>query len=248
MTEAGGGNEVPEGCVPDGTLLRRLDGAQSAAESDEVARHLKRCGACRARLRELGSRDRAVRRWIIEHDPEPPPRAAYRLEEPMPPARSRGPSGSTWAVAATVLLALAGVALAGTVLGRILDEGRAPAEPETVFTPAPEERAAATSFVPVGSELVISFATPETGGRLTIHPTADSTVTLSVPSGEVELVVEAGTVRVRNAATASGAYRLWVPPSLRTVRLRVPGVGEEVVDVAGLDAARTVPLAPQRER
>lgn len=244
VRSAGEGGRVPEECVREGTLLRHLDGALPAAERDDVARHVERCGACRARLEGLESRDRAVRSWIREHDPEPPPRDAYRLEEAMPPDRSRGSSRSRWVLAATVVLALAGVALAGSVLARILDDGPVPEEPEAADAPGLGERAAATSFVPVGSELVIWFASPETRGRLTVEPATDSTVTLRVPSGEVELLVEMGTVRVRNAAAASGAYRLSVPPSVRTVRFRVPGMAEAVVDVAGLEATRSVRLPP----
>lgn len=131
-----------------------------------------------------------------------------------------------------------GVALAGPASGWILEGirslvGRSDPDPAArVEDVGGRESGGATAFVPVGAELVVSFSSPETRGTFTIAVVTDSVVAITPPSSAVELAVEGNRLSVGNAAAPVGAYRLSVPASVRTVRVRVPGAEEAVVDLA----------------
>lgn len=228
---------------PDGTLLRRLDGALAPGEETEVAAHLERCAPCRARLASLQERGAAVRAWIREGDPEPPAREGYDLGAAAGRnARARRPD--RWAVAAAAVAVLVAGAVSATLLGRVLrDDTEVAREPAPEATAGPGETAA-TSFIPPGDELAIAFETPSAGGAITLRPASGPAATLRVDSRDVELLVEGSTVHVRDAVPGGAAYELAVPASVRVVRLRAPGAPDVVEDVAGLSTERTIRLPP----
>jgi hypothetical protein len=248
-------------CPDEGTLVAVLDGELSAAEERGLAAHLEGCRACQERLAQLRRRDEAVRRWIARHDPEPPGRGAYDLG-PRVPAAGRRRRG--WMAAAAVVVVSAG-ALASPARGLLFDglrswiealgfverttevDGALEASPPTDL-----DTAAATAFAWHGADLILTFESPQTAGRLTVEPAEDSLVTLRTPGRDVGLTVRPGRVDIDNAGAPGGDYRLAVPPSLTRVRLRVRGGGESVTVIDGLTAPRTVPLpggtSPRRPR
>lgn len=221
----------------DGALLGRLDGALATREETEVAAHLERCDACRARLASLDARSAAVRVSIREADPEPPLRETYDLA-PRAGRRVR----DRWAVAAAAAAVLVAGAVSATLLQRVLSDDAEPAPEPVSGSAAQGPETAATSFVPTGAELVIAFETQPAGGTVTLRPATGRAATLRVGSQDAELLVEGALVHVRNPGTARVAYELAVPASVRVVRIRRPGVPDIVEDVAGLSARRTISL------
>lgn len=228
-------------CPDEGTLVALLDGALKAETEQEVAGHVDAHPACRARMTDLRRRDRAVGSWLEELDPPPPPREAYDLGTSG--RRRRGRPVPWWAAAAAGLLVvavLAGPGRAWVASGvRSLLDGQGGEE-----TPAAVRTSGATSLVPNGDELLLTFTSPRTRGSVRIEPAPDARFTLREPDSRIRVVVGAAAVRVENEAVPAGDYRVEVPASLRRLRLRVAAGRDTVLDVQGLVGRRTVELSP----
>lgn len=227
-------------CPEDGVLVALVDGALEE-ERQAVEGHVRECGRCASRLEALRARDRAVRAWLERHDPPPPARAEYRLD----PGRGTWPRRRWLAAAAVLVAVLVGV---GPARGWMVDAVRAilgpPAEEApAVAEPGPGGLDGATAFQVQGSELEVLFRSTVTGGRLHVEPSLDSLVRVIPPGPGVDVRVRPGVLEIDNRESPTGAYRLMVPEALETMRLRIPGVLDTVVDLSSPAGERSIPLA-----
>ncbi len=232
----------PDPCPDEGAFVALLDGELDPDRALETRRHVDLCPDCENRLDALQRRDRAVRAWIRKHDPPPLPREAYDLG-----SRHRGRRRvPRWAAAAAVLLVVAAAAgpARGWLVGGIHSLFGDPGEPEDRTTEVVEEASGATTLVPEGREVTLVFTSPRTQGRLVVEPSPDAQLTLREPETRVRITVGPDAVEVGNNAVPSGDYRLAVPVSLHTLRVRVAGVGDTLVDVSELEGPLVLDLPP----
>jgi hypothetical protein len=85
-------------------------------------------------------------------------------------------------------------------------------------------------FTPQGTTFTLDVAVPQGAGSVEIHRAAGASATAEQTGGgeQAELLVLPSGVRIRNAPGATADYRVTVPASVRTVRVRV-GEGRETV-------------------
>lgn len=239
----------------------------------DVEGHLASCGRCAELLSTVEARSSAVGAWLESGDPPPPPREAYDLtlagtvtgaapgerprrtgvDEPDPSVRtvrtgSGGGARVRWAAAAVLVLVLGGVAV-GPARGWVADrlaELRGVGAPSAGVSEAAVGEAPATSFVPGSGTFSVVFRSPDTRGRLVLEAAPDSLLTVREPTGgagEVGLTVRPNRLTVDNALLPEGDYRVAVPPSVTTLRLRIGPGAPRVIDVTGLPTGgRTVLL------
>jgi hypothetical protein len=251
--------------VPDGVLIRWIDGELDAPDRDRLEQHLAECEHCAGRseaLRRRGARlssllaatAPAVPPWVPPHaEAAVFPLDAARQRRTRSPAQSRVP----WMRIAAGVLLLLGLGLgaspmrawvahwvgerweeATAMLGRETPAGRPDA--------AGSEAAAATRlrFIPEGREIMIRLASPQGGGSLLLLPHDGADVTVEVERGGAEdVLLLADAVEIRNTPTSVAVYRVRLPAALGRVEVRV-GSSLQIIVPADLDpvAGLRIPL------
>lgn len=175
---------------------------------------------------------------------------------------------SGWARAAAVLLLLAlpfvGVAplraWAMDQLGAAWSELRglfggeadAPAPPPpATTTPAPAAPAAPAEtagstlfFTPSGARFALTIAAAQAGGSLTVGRAEGAEGSVEVTGGTRETpIVSESSVRIENDAASTASYRVLLPPSVRTLTVRVGSAPAVTLDADALAAGRTIDLS-----
>jgi hypothetical protein len=248
----------------EGTLLRLLDGELPPAERRAADAHLTACAACAAELEALRERARRVRAALdaaVRDVPVPPfPRAAVAGAAAARRAGAwRGPLRAAAAVTLAAGLALAAPPVRDFVRGLAGAPARPAGDDVPAPPPAPGPAAAPAlggsagapplvEFAPDGPDLVLEFDAAPRAGSLVVAVRDTPTVALSASAdvgaaGHV-VVLPAG-LRVRTTAATAADYRVVVPASLRSVRVRVGGAAALALRDAELVAGRDVrvPLA-----
>lgn len=238
------GRATPDHCPDEGVLVGYLDGALEPDERARLQVHLEACPACGERLRGLARRTERVRTWLSRHDPEVPGSASYELAGPRTSGRRGGRDSGVrgrWALAAGVVLAVA--LAAGPARGWLLERvGLDAWFGSEGGDPTPVEEVSTTAFVPRGPEVTLVFESGVTGRRVVLERSPDSRLTLRVPGPDVELMLGADRVEIRDPDAAARAYRVAVPAPVERLVILVPGAealvvgprpggGERVVEV-----------------
>ena len=251
--------------VPDGVLIRWIDGELDAPDRDRLEQHLAECERCAGRSEALRRRSArlssllaatapAVPAWVPPH-PEAAvlPLDAARQRRTRSHAQNHAPL--LRAAAGVILLLGLGLGVspvrawvahwvgerwgeATTMLGRGTPAGR----PD----PVGSEAAAATRlrFIPKGREIMIQLASPQSGGSLLLLPHDGADVTVEVERGGGEdVLLLADAVEIRNTPASVAVYRVRLPAALERVEVRV-GSSPQTVVPANLDpvAGLRIPL------
>lgn len=238
--------------LSDGDLVRLLDGELDAEERARVEAHAAGCEACAARLRRLRRRSARLSGILLASDPQAPPAPVQAPDELALRRASRdrqahsAPAPRPWLrVAAVVVLLLAAGVVASplravvaewlrTQWERIAAPGAGAPAPaaEAPAAPAPERSPAGArvQFTPQGTTFTLDVAVPQGAGSVEVRRAAGTSATAEQTGGgaQAELLVLPSGVRIRNAPGATADYRVTVPASVRTVRVRV-GEGRETV-------------------
>ncbi|HEV2147719.1 MAG TPA: hypothetical protein VGR37_09985, partial [Longimicrobiaceae bacterium] len=98
-------------------------------------------------------------------------------------------------------------------------------------------------FTPQGTVFTVEVAAPQAGGAVELRRAEGATATAQQVGGGTEpadlLVLPSG-VRIRNLPGATADYRVAVPASVRTVRVRVGGGRETVLAAEEVEAGARV--------
>lgn len=240
---------LTEGHLSDDSFVRLLDGQLEAGERAWVESHAVQCEACAARLRQLRRRSARLSGILLASDPEAPP-APTQVPDELTLRRMRRARGASaprpWLrVAAVVALLLAAGVMASPLRAVVAEwlrtqwERIAAADPRVAAPPAeapagrPSEPTAAgarVQFTPQGATFTLEVAVPQAGGAVEIRRATGASATAEQTGGgeQADLLVLPSGVRIRNAPGATADYRVTVPASVRTVRVRV-GDGRESV-------------------
>ena len=238
----------------DSELLHLVDRDASSWEMDVWAKHVLGCETCAARLAERRRTAALVTDAVGRVQlPTGFPSAAESMRaararasaRPALPRNAR-PRLALRAAAAVVVLMIPlmlvsplRAAVVGWLrqgwgeLAGLVGGGEPPVPPAPpVEAPAPSY---AVSFAPAGSELVVTVAARQRAGVLTLSSTATAEASLEVVGGgEVSpLVTDAG-LHIENAAGSTASYRIALPASVRSVRLRVAGEPERELSAAAI--------------
>ncbi len=256
-----------EGHMSDDVLLRFLDGEVTGEMRKHVRAHLRRCGTCLRRAREIRGLLAETDAILAELGSTPPGSLLPRTLSEVRRRRGRPAARGTAAVrraAAVLLLLAAGAAFASPLRARVLDwaEGRltraaqllgiapAPARPAEGAAPVPPDPGGAASelrFVPEGDGLRIDFAAAQEHGALLVVSAAEGPSAAfrvaDADTARAPVLVLPSEIRVRNAASGRAGYHLSVPRTVDSVAVVVGGGAPVVVHTAGLPpGGRTVPL------
>lgn len=226
-------------CPDTNTLVRWLDGELDTSQREGLRAHLDTCPKCAAKSRALKARSEHVSAWLASHDPIVPDRSRYDLRVP-----SRTPFWRhRWAVVIGVVVAVgvaAGPARAWLLARLGLGEARV-----TQTVGDRQVPTTATAFVPRGSIVTVTFDAGVGGRTLAVRRTAGARVSLDAAESGAEVVVGPDRLDVHDAKEPPRAYRLSVPSTVSTVRVRVPGVADVVVHP---DASPRVVAIPSGRR
>ena len=231
-----------EGHLADEHLVRLLDGQLEAGERPRVEGHAERCEACGARLRQLRRRSARRAGILLASDPAAPAAPAPTPDElALRRARRAGgvPAARPWLRAAAVVALLLAAGLAASPLRAVVagwlraqwERVAAPdARPDAPAVEAPIAGAEAGSgarvqFTPRGATFTVEVAAPQAAGVVEVRRAAGAAATAEQTGGgaQAELLVLPAGVRIRGAPGATADYRVTVPASVRTVRVRVGG-------------------------
>jgi hypothetical protein len=251
-------------------LLHLVDGDLPPMERDVYLLHVAQCEACAEQLQTLRRRTSNLSALLAEVElpddfvyPRMPERPA--TVHPLLPQRG-GWMRSGWARAAAVVLLVA-LPFAGVAplrawamdrLGAAWSEVRglfggdsdAPAPtpqpaPAPAAPAAPAETAGSTLFfTPSGARFALTIGSAQAGGSLTIGRAEGSEGTVEVTGGTSETpVVSESSVRIENEAASTASYRVLLPPSVRTLTVRIGSASAVTLDAAVLAAGRTMDLS-----
>ena len=232
----------------DATLLALIHGELDDRAVEDTRTHLAACLECAGRSAALAGAEAETEALLSLLDHPVPSR-------PMPVPRHARPRWARPAIAASLALLLAGAAAAavpGTALHRWIAArlGAAPERRPTPVAPAapPAEAQAGGVELPGTGALTVTFAVPESAGRLTVSAGSRGGAVLHAFGGDVGYQVGKGRIAVDNRRPA-GRYSLEVPADL--ARLTVLVAGRPVFDSQrrALDAVPdTVSLSPEPAR
>ena len=252
--------------MSDDVLLRYLDGEVTGEMRKHVRAHLRRCGTCLRRAREIRGLLAETDARLAELGSAPPGSLLPRTLSEVRRRRGRPAGRGVPAVrrAAAILLLLgAGAVFASPLRARVVDwaEGRltraaellgiapAPARPVEGAAPVPADPGGAASelrFVPEGAGLRIDFAAAQAHGALLVSPAEGPSAAFRVADADTArapVLVLPSEIRVRNAASGRAGYHLSVPRTVDSVAVVVGGGAPVVVHTAGLPpGGRVVPL------
>ncbi len=237
----------------DGGFIRLIDQQLDLAEAWLPA-HVMSCPTCGARVAELRSRSIAMSTLLARTAPQPIDSARIRpAMDDMAIARRRkarvvSPWNRRGVRVAAGLVVLAGVAAASPVRGWIIDRiaaviGQRPTPTTPVeaplANPSPVAPVSSTvAFVPASSTLTITVDFKPAGGTMTLARGTDARVVAEISGGgdsAGSLLVLPSGLHVRNSAASTADYRVVVPSSVTTIRLRVDDREELIAVTPGLD-------------
>ncbi|WP_420128608.1 anti-sigma factor family protein [Longimicrobium sp.] len=253
--------------LEDTDLLALVDGEFAPMERDVRLAHVARCDDCAERLQALRLRTSNFSRLLA--DVELPEDFVFPRMPERPrvipitalPSRRTGWTQSAWAraamIALVVIVPFAAVApLRAWVADRLGvawsevfggEEAPAPAAPAPVQTPpAPAEApssGATVFFTPAPGRFALVVSERQAAGTLTLGRAAGGEASAEVLGGDTEtpLVSDAG-LRILNAPGSTASYRVLLPPSISSVRVRI-GAGAPVeVTAEDLANGRVVEL------
>jgi hypothetical protein len=240
-----------------GTLLRQLDGELSPQGERRVAAHLEQCESCRERAAELRGASEATARHVRAL-PDGAGAAAVARARVLAgvrvararqvPAR-RGRLG--WAAAAGVgglILLSFGVdpvrAWVLTRLGVTPEAGVIRAE-RVVELPAARVgvEGSVVGFRPAGSvfELQLQSAQPTGDLLLRVRPGERATAQAIDSGGESFLLLPAGLL-IENEPGSTASYRVMLPPTVKTILLRIGDAPARVLPVESEEGSWSVSL------
>jgi hypothetical protein len=165
------------------------------------------------------------------------------------PRRARQ-SVAPWLRAAAVLVLLASPvaaipALRQWLVGTVTELRDTP---DMLPAAMPQERSAAQGasairFVPVAGTFAVDLDAVQAAGVLVIrHGTGNEAVLQQTGSGEVEPVISATSLRVRNESGSTASFHLQLPVTVNRVVVRVAGAHVRTVDAAALAAGVSIDL------
>jgi hypothetical protein len=212
-------------------LLGLMDGALDPAAHAAADAHVGACAACGAELELLRRRMRRLEEVLARTDfPVPATRVPGARVIPLRPAFPG------WMRAAAVLLAVAGAAALATPARAWLAERwtalsgvqakPAPApRPSAAPAPVAEPPTAYVRFAAAGPDFSLHVQHPQRGGALRLRTGSSSAATAQVVAGTgtADLLVLPAGLRIGNAPGSSAEYAVVLPPSVRTVAVRVGG-------------------------
>lgn len=235
--------------LEDSDLLALVDQEFAPMDRDARLAHVARCGDCAARLQTLRLRTANFSRLVSEVE-LPEDFVFPRLPEPsratpaIPLAsRRRGWTHSAWlraaVIAGVVIIPFATVAPLRAWVAEVWSEVRqlfggdgdaaAPAAAPTAApapSPAPAAREPASGatvfFSPAPGRFVLVVPERQAAGTLTLGRAEGAEGSAEVIDGATEtpLVSEAG-LRILNAPESTASYRVLLPSSITSVRVRI---------------------------
>jgi hypothetical protein len=243
--------------VNDATLIQLIDGALGDNAARRVEGHLAECDSCGSRLRVV--RERSDRMHAIYRSATPV--SATLSERWLAPARRA--IRPHWSVArigvaaAAVLVVSLLVSPVYGYINRKLAEreavGTAASIPGEATVPSREPAAvagtiqepppSAVRFQPSSIDWTVRFASAESGAHLEVRETSASYLAFEAGGAagqERPVLFLPSALDVENANRSGGVYRIWVPSSIK--RLRVEVAGREVSSIG----TGRGPIAPQR--
>jgi hypothetical protein len=175
--------------------------------------------------------------------------AAPRRDSTAAPRRA-GQSVAPWLRAAAVLVLLASPvaaipALRQWLVGTVTELRDTP---DMLPAAMPQERSAAPGasairFVPVAGTFAVDLDAAQATGVLVIrHGTGNEAVLQQTGTGEVEPVISATSLRVRNESGSTASFQLQLPVTVNRVVVRVAGAHLRTVDAAALAAGVSIDL------
>lgn len=225
-------NHPPGSAVSDADLIRYLDGELDLDESERIEAAIAGDDTVAGRLAVLSRRGRNLSAMLGSVDPSD---EETRSADPSRRTSAHGTTGTRWLKAAIIVFALLGAGmLVPPVRAWIVDrletivsgeDSEAAVSPET---PAVEEGAAVSFGIPVaGAVLEVTLDEPQSGGELIVESADISNARIEPLDAAVgdPVVVTPDAVRIDNGAASTGGYRLIVPRSVTSVRVRF-GAGE----------------------
>jgi hypothetical protein len=173
---------------------------------------------------------------------------AARRDAPAP--RRPRPGVAPWLRAAAVLVLLASPvaaipALRQWLVGTVTELRDTP---DMVPAAMPQDRSAAPGssairFVPVAGSFAIDLDAEQATGVLVIrHGTGNEAVLQQTGTGEVEPVISATSLRVRNESGSTASFHLQLPVTVNRVVVRIAGAHVRTVDAAALAAGVSIDL------
>jgi hypothetical protein len=227
--------------LDDGALVRIAD-ADAAPLAAERA-HVDACTECAARLASVRRRSVRLSAVLARADLPLPalsiPGPASATVIPLRRAASPRPAVPGWMRVAAVVLATLGLALAASPARAWIGEWIAahwpspethrPAAARAPVRPPPAARRAPAGsrveFAAPAGEFRLEIAHPQKAGALTLEATAEAGASAEVVggTGSADLMVLPAGLRIGNTAGSTADYRIALPASVRTVRLRIGG-------------------------
>jgi hypothetical protein len=252
----------PDAHLADDELLRFIDGEDDPLQPD-WAEHVSSCARCSQEVQLLRGSAGVVREWLdrAAFEDALPPRlhvgAAHSARRDSTAARRDAPaprrarqSVAPWLRAAAVLVLLASPVAAIPALRQWLVGAVTELRDNPDMMPAalPQERSAAPGssairFVPVAGTFAVDLDAVQTAGVLVIrHGTGNEAVLQQTGTGEVEPVISATSLRVRNESGSTASFHLQLPVTVNRVVVRVAGAHIRTVDAAALAAGVSINL------
>lgn len=242
--------------LPDGEIVRLLDGELSPAEREHAEAHAAACEACGARLRQLRARATRLAALLGESDWKVP---AAEVPDELALRRARRAGAALrarpWMRAAAVVALLLGMGVVATPVrawvaewveeqwSRLFPPREEAAAP--VALPSGGPRAGSrVQFTPAGETFTLELTAAQAGGAVEVRRAGTALATAEQVGGATpaELLVLPAGVRVQNSAASTASYRVTVPASVRIVRVRVGSAPPVVLDAARLAAGARVEL------
>jgi hypothetical protein len=255
----------PDAHLADDELLRFIDGEDDPLQP-AWAEHVSSCARCSREVQLLRGNAGVVREWLdraaFEHSlpPRQPVRAADRTsrrDSTAPQRDSTAPrrgrqSVAPWLRAAAVLVLLASPVAAIPALRQWLvgTVSELRDTPDMLPAAMPQEQSAAPGptairFVPVVGTFAVDLDAVQASGVLVIrHGAGHEAVLQQTGTGEVEPVISATSLRVRNESGSTASFHLQLPVTVNRVVIRVAGAHIRTVDAAALAAGVSIDLGP----
>jgi hypothetical protein len=256
--------------LEDTDLLALVDGELAPMERDVRLLHVARCDDCAGRLQTLRLRTSSFSRLLAEVE-LPEDFVFPRLPEASPvipitslASRRTGWTRSAWAraamIALVVIVPFATVApLRAWVVDRLGaawsevreifgadDDAVAPAAAPVQASPAPAEEPASGAtvfFTPAPGRFVLVVSESQAAGTLTLGRAEGVEGSAEVVGGATEtpLVSESG-IRILNAPGSTASYRVLLPSSVSSMRVRIGPAAPLEVTPADLARGRVIEL------
>lgn len=239
--------------LPEGELVRYLDGETAGGDRARIAAHLLACSECHASLEDLhAAREELGDMLAATLPPIDTDRRAFALARIEAAAQRKdarttvGRRGRYSALrAAAVTLVVMGAALSTSpVRAWVIDTWSSVTDVATdtqnEASPLPSVRLnnASVGFVPVGNVLQIDVANHQADGALVLGVTEGPSVIANAvgAAGIVDLVVLPTGMQIRNEAMDRADYGVQVPRSVSEVRVSVAGAPAATYEMNQLES------------